>query len=91
MISVLLLISTIIPMDMSKTHKELENNESFNIKLQKLLNSSKTSMVLVQFLIVPSHRHIHANGSLHTFISRNSAPFIPPISNRMKKRRYFSV
>lgn len=29
-------------MDMSKTHKELENNESFNIKSQKLLNSSKT-------------------------------------------------
>lgn len=42
MISVLLLISRIIPMDMSKTHKELENNESFNIKSQKLLNSSKT-------------------------------------------------
>lgn len=33
MIFVLLLISGTIPMDMNKTHKDLGNNESFNIKI----------------------------------------------------------
>lgn len=42
-------------------------------------------MTLVQFLIVLSHRHIHANGSLHTFIFRNCSFHFPLYPTEWRK------